>query len=200
MDNTTNIIPGQATLPTLESEMGYGSITHLKPQWERFCWEYVLKNGNAADAYIVAYPNTTEVSAKANSIRLLKTEKIQQRLAEIKAELQRRYSVSADSLVLYLSQVLHLDRRDFLDENGNPKAANLLDTETAKIIDLDFALDRSGKQRAVYRIPTRMQAATELARMMGLYKDTAKITGDGSDPDEVQGITVSFVSPGDIDQ
>jgi hypothetical protein len=209
-------IPGQATLPTLETELGYGAITYLTPRHERFCWEFVLKNGSATDAYTAAYPNTGEASAKANSARLLKTEKIQKRLSEIKTELQRKYAVSAGSLVLYLSQVLHLDRRQFLDKSGQPKAAHQLDTEASKILDLDFTLDRSGNQKAIYSIPTRIQAAQELARLFGLNKDRIEITGEGCNPEhtlttiihggnirdndqdiDVRGIEVIFVTPGD---
>lgn len=176
-------IPGQVTLPTLTDELGYESITHLKPQQEKFCWEFILRNGNATSSYLEAFPGSKPLSAKANAGRLLKDERVQQRLEEIKTELQKRYAVSAGSLVLYLSQALNLDRREFLDEHGDPKAAHLLDTEAAKIIDLDFVLDRNGKQKAVYRIPTRMQAAIELARMMGLHKDKIELTGDGSTPE-----------------
>ena len=176
-------IPGQAVLPALADELGYESIK-LKPKQEKFCWEYILRNGNATAAYMAAFSGSKLTSAKANAARLLKEERIQQRLEEIKIELQRRYAVSAGSLVLYLSQVLHLDRAAFLDENGNPKAIDQIDTEAARILDLDFTFDpRSGKQRAVYRIPTRMQASIELARLMGLHKDKVELTGDGSTPE-----------------
>jgi len=183
MTTPASIVPGQATFPALAGELGYEAISKLKPQQERFCWEFVLRNGNATAAYLEAYAGSKPTSAKANAARLLKEERIQQRLEEIKTELQRRYAVSAGSLVLYLSQVLHLDRAAFLDENGNPKAINQIDTESARIIDLDFTLDRHGKQRAVYRIPTRMQASIELARMMGLHKDKVELAGDGSTPE-----------------
>jgi phage terminase small subunit len=183
MNTPHSHIPGQATLPDLIDDLGYETIK-LNPKQEKFCWEFILKNGNATASYMAAFPDCKPISAKSNAARLLKEERIQQRLEEIRAELQKRYAVSAGSLVLYLSQALHLDRRDFLDENGDPKAAHLLDTETAKIIDLDFVYDsKSGKQKAIYRIPTRLQAAVELARMMGLHKDKVEVTGDGSTPE-----------------
>ncbi len=183
MTTPATSIPGQATLPALADELGYETISKLNPRQERFCWEFVLRNGNATASYLEAFAGSKPTSAKANAARLLKEERIQQRLEEIKTELQRRYAVSAGSLVLYLSQVLHLDRRAFLDKNGDPKAASQLDTEAARIIDLDFVLDRHGKQRAVYRVPTRMQASIELARMMGLHKDKVELTGDAAAPE-----------------
>jgi hypothetical protein len=219
MDNSENTVPGQATLPALEEEIGYGSIANLKPQHERICWEFVLRNGDATAAYLSVYPKSRKTSASANAIRLLKSPNIQERISEIKMELQRRYAVSAGSLILYLSQALQLDRRNFLDEHGAPKKAELLDTETAKLLDLDFTLDRFGNQKAVYSIPKRMQAANELARMMGLHKDKVEITGDGNVPEhslsalirgfnekpsdgnpdsDVRGIDITFVDPDDF--
>jgi phage terminase small subunit len=143
-------------------------------------WEFVLNSGNATAAHLKAFPGGKYTSAKSNSARLLKDERIQQRIEEVKSELKRRYSVSAESLVFYLSQVLNLDRRAFLDDDGDPKPAEQLDTEAARILDLDFITDRHGKQKAVYRLPTKMQSAVELARMMGLHKDKLELSGDGS--------------------
>lgn len=214
MDNSENTVPGQAVLPVLVDEIGYGSIANLRPQHERLCWEFVLRNGDATAAYLSVYPKSSKTSASANAIRLLKSASIQERISEIKAELQRRYAVSAGSIILYLSQALQLDRRNFLDEHGAPKKADQLDTETARLLDLDFTLDRFGNQKAIYSVPKRMQAANELARMMGLHKDKVEITGDGNAPenslaalirgfneqphdnsDDVRGIDVSFVDP-----
>jgi hypothetical protein len=175
-------IPGQSTLPALAEDFGYESIK-LNPRAEKFCWEYVLRNGNATAAYQTAFPESKQTSARSNAARLLKDTRTQSRIEEIKTELQSRYAVSAGSLVLYLSQVLNMDRRCFLDETGNPKTADQLETEAANIIDLDFVLDRHGKQRAVYRLPTRLQASIELARMMGLHKNCVVVTGDGSTPE-----------------
>lgn len=173
----SSLVSGQVTFPTMEDEIGYGAITTtLNPNQERFCWEYILHNGNGSAAYMTAFPSTKRISARANAARLLKNPKIQARIQEIKEELKRRYAVSADSLVLYLSQALNLDRREFLDDSGNPKSPNELDTEAARILDIDFALDRTGKQRAVYRLPTRMQAAVELCRILGLHKDKLEVS------------------------
>ena len=183
MSTPQSHIPGQATLPEFIDDLGYETIK-LNPKQEKFCWEYILRNGNATASYLEAFPGTKATSAKSNAARLLKEDRIQQRLEEIKSELQKRYAVSAGSLVLYLSQALHLDRREFLDENGEPRTLTQLDTEAAKIVDLDFVFDsKTGKQKAVYRIPTRMSAAVELARMMGLHKDKVEVTGDGSTPE-----------------
>lgn len=111
-------VPGQIVLPELVDELGFESAA-LPPKQEAFCWEYILRNSSKTDAYLAAYPNASRKSAVVNAIRLLKDESVQARITQIKAELQRRYSVSADSVVFHLSQVLNVDRGEFLDEAGN---------------------------------------------------------------------------------
>lgn len=175
-------IPGQQTLPELANDFGFESAT-LKPSWERFCWEYVLRNGSGTDAYVAAFPGVSRKSANANAARLLKNEAIQKRIEQVKAELQRKYSVSAGSLIFYLSQVLNIDRGEFLDDHGDVRPVSDITTEARKILDIDFQLDRNGKQRAVYRIPAKLQAAVELARMMGLHKDRVELIGESATPE-----------------
>lgn len=162
-------IPGQITLPGLVDELGFESAT-LPPKQEAFCWEYILRNSSKTDAYLAAFPNVSRKSAAVNAIRLLKDENVQARIAQIKAELQRRYSISADSIVFHLSQVLNLDRSEFLDAAGNVRPIQEIPTEAKRILDLDFVTDRHGNQKAVYRLPKRLDAVAVLARIMGLDK------------------------------
>lgn len=185
-------VPGQITLPGLVDELGFESAT-LPPKQEAFCWEYILRNSSKTDAYLAAFPNVSRKSAAVNAIRLLKDENVQARIVQIKAELQRRYSVSADSIVFHLSQVLNVDRGEFLDDQGNVRPLAEISTEAKRILDLDFVTDRDGNQRAVYRLPKRLDAVTELARIMGLVKNPIRTIEDGGG---TTGIAVGFVQPG----
>lgn len=184
-------VSGQLVLPELTADMGFESAT-LKPKPERFCWEFVLKNGSQTDAYLIAFPGVSRKSAAVNAVRLLKDVKVLARIEQIKAELQRRYSVSADKVVFYLSQALNVDRSEFLDEQGAVLPIGEIPTEAKRILDVDFQLDRHGNQKAVYRLPKRLDAAAELARIMGLVKNPVRPMED----DGTSGIKVSFVQPG----
>ncbi len=185
-------VPGQIVLPDLVDELGFESAK-LPPKQEAFCWEYILRNSSKTDAYLAAYPNVSRKSAAVNAIRLLKDEAVQARIEQIKAELQRRYSVSADSIVFHLSQILNVDRAEFLNEAGNVRPINEIPTEAKRILDLDFTVDREGNQKAVYRLPKRLDAVVELSKIMGLVKNPVKpVEGDGS----TTGIQVEFVQPG----
>ena len=177
MDSRSHNLPGQVTLEGLESEMGYLSITHLKPQQELFAEEFVFNGGNAKRAYQKAYPGTKDTAARANSCRLLKTGQIQQRISEIRAELQRRYSVDAQAVVRLLTMSMGVDRRLFLKEDGTPADFHDLPAEAAAITDIQIVIDRNGKKQALPVIPERLRSAIELARIIGLTKDKIEISG-----------------------
>ncbi|MDD2850440.1 MAG: terminase small subunit [Desulfuromonadaceae bacterium] len=170
-------IPGQATLPALESELGYGAITHLKPQAEAFCWQYVLSASNAKDAYLKSYPGSSETSALANSSRLMKTKKVQQRLTEIRTELQHRYAVDAQSILRLLTMTAGVDRRQFVAEDGRPLELHELPPEAAAIVDIEIVMDRHGKKHAIAQVPERLKAAVELAKIIGLSKEKLEVSG-----------------------
>lgn len=174
---TETQVPGQATLPTLQDVLGYGAITHLKPQQETFCWEFILNGSNAKKAYLKGYPESAETSAVTNSSRLLKTDKIQQRIAEIREELQRRYAVDAQAVVRLLAMSMHLDRRLFVNEKGQPLELHELDSEAAAITDIQIVMDRFGKKHAVPVIPERIKAGMELAKIMGITKEKIEVSG-----------------------
>lgn len=192
----TSSVPGQIVLPELVDEFGFESAT-LPPKQEAFCWEYILRNSSKTDAYLAAFPNVSRKSAAVNAIRLLKDEAVQARITQIKAELQRRYSVSADSIVFHLSQILNVDRGEFLDEAGNVLPISEIPTEAKRILDLDFVTDRHGNQKAVYKLPKRLDAVAVLARIMGLDKNPVRpVDDDGTD--QVTRIERVIVEPGEF--
>jgi hypothetical protein len=192
----TSTVPGQIVIPEFVEELGFESAT-LPPKQEAFCWEYILRNSSKTDAYLAAFPNVSRKSAAVNAIRLLKDEDVQARITQIKAELQRRYSVSADSIVFHLSHVINVDRGEFLDAAGNVRPINEIPTEAKRILDLDFVTDRHGNQQAVYKLPKRLDAVAVLARIMGLDKNPVRpVDDDGTD--QVTRIERVIVEPGEF--
>jgi hypothetical protein len=162
-------ITGQITLPELEHELGYSAIKNLSPANELFCQEYVLNGSNAPLAYQIANPKSSEKSALANSYRLLRTEKIQQRINELQEELKRRYRVEAESVVRLLSMSMSVDRRLFVDlETGKPLDLHMLGPEASSIADVEFTIDRNGTKHVLPVVPPRIKAAEVLCKIMGL--------------------------------
>ena len=169
-------ITGQITLPELEHELGYSAIKNLSPANELFCQEYVLNGSNAPLAYQIANPKSSEKSALANSYRLLRTDKIQQRINELQEELKRRYRVEAESVVRLLSMSMSVDRRLFVDlETGKPLDLHMLGPEASSIADVEFTIDRNGTKHVLPVVPPRIKAAEVLCKIMGLADSRVEI-------------------------
>ena len=62
-------------------------VTELNIKQEKFCLEY-SRNGNATQAYKVAYKVQDDNTAAANANRLLRNDKIQARLKELSQEIK----------------------------------------------------------------------------------------------------------------
>ena len=176
-DDTTKI-SGQLVLPGHQNELGYLALDpRLSPKQELFCQEMGLNGADPVLALQIAYPSTSKKSAQANAYRLLRTNKIQQRIAELKAELQRRYAVEAQNVVQLLSMTMNLDRRSFVDlETGKALALHQLTPEAASIVDVEFTTDRFGVTHAQPVVTPRLKAAETLCKIMGLA-DRVEIGG-----------------------
>lgn len=162
-------VPGQATIPALVDEIGYGSISDLKPKQEKFCWEFVLRSGDATAAYAAAYPDVKSSTANTNGSRLLKTEAIKARIDEIRAELSRRFNLDAQALIQLLSETILYDKRNLLDpETGIPLEPHKLPSQAARLVDMEIVLDRHGNRRALYKTPKILDAINELSKILGL--------------------------------
>jgi len=173
-------------LPGLQYDLGYHAISsYLSPKQELFCQEMCINGADPVTALQVAYPSTSKKSAQANAYRLLRTNKIQQRIAELKAELQRRYAVEAQNVVQLLSMTMNLDRRSFVDlETGKALALHQLTPEAAAIVDIEYTVDRFGVTHAQPVVAPRLKAAETLCKIMGLA-DRVEIIDKrhrGSDP------------------
>jgi hypothetical protein len=168
----------QATLPSLENELGYAAITNLNNEQELFCWEYVLSGANAKLAYSIAYPKSKDTSSVSHASRLLKTDRVQKRIAEIREELQRRYRLDAQSVIGLLSMTMQADRRQFVDrDSGRPLDVHELPPEAAAITDIEIIIDRNGCKRAIPVVPKRISAADSIARILGINKDKVEFSG-----------------------
>lgn len=73
------------------------SLTDIE---EQFCIEYIKKLSNGTQAYLAVNPNVTYYSAAVASNRLLKNNKIQNRIKQLKDELREQQDIE-------LSQIIH---------------------------------------------------------------------------------------------
>lgn len=178
-----SMVPGQTVLPGMSDELGYEAIV-LKPVQEKFCWEYVLRCDNGTRAYLAAKPSVKESTARVEASKLLTNPDVVGRIAQIRAELTRRYSVTAEDLVMYHGKVLKIDRSIFTDKKGKLKKIEDIDLEALSILDIHFPVDSKGKSQVLFEVPKRHGSAVELARMLGLHKEKLELMGEGGGPVE----------------
>lgn len=178
-----SVVPGQVVLPEMVEEMGYEAII-LKPQHERFCWEYVLRGDNGSAAYKTVKPNVKDSTARVESSKLLTNPDVIQRIVQIRKELQRKYLVTAEDLVMYHGKVLKTDRSEFVDDEGKLKRLQDMDLEALSILDIDLQMDVKGNTLVGFDVPKRHVSAVELARIMGMHKEKLELTGKDGGPVE----------------
>ena len=77
----------------------------LKDWQVRFCEEYLKNGNNATKAYMVARPSVKANTAAVASNKLLKNEKIQEKMQEIKAEISRRNHMDIEERYKILTQI-----------------------------------------------------------------------------------------------
>jgi len=197
---TQSNLPGQMVIPGFESILGVETIV-LKEQQELFCQKYVLQGGvSAKRAYMAAYPDATEKAAEANASRLLRKDKVRERIQQIRMEQRRRV---AAAVVNYHLGVVETDRRIFLDDHGRVKPLEDLSAAAVAILEFEQVSAKDGV-RTLLKVPSRHQSAVELAKIAGMIREKKELSGEGGGPiktehslsgliDEIMGTTRDLV-------
>jgi len=176
--------PGHTVLsaPTAEFAEVSGQLSldgappaKLKPRVEEFCWEFTANGGNASAAYRKAFKTSNSRVSHANASRLLRDPAVGQRIREISCDRSHQLAVLTDRLLEYLTAVLCLDRSDFLDATGRFRPLSELPPEALMVLDLKSVVGKSGEAEALPSVPTRIEAARELARILGMYTDRLQV-------------------------
>lgn len=137
------------------------------PKWEAFCLHYA-KTGNASEAYKVAgYNAKTERAIYANANRLLKNDKVQERLKELADEIASDKIASIKEIQEYLTSVMRREHKECVvvtlseettkyvpDENGTMRKQTVK-KEVPQIVEIPAKLSDANK------------AAETLAKMQG---------------------------------
>lgn len=133
---------------------------NLTIRQERFCLEYA-KTGNATDAYRKAgYAGTNYSTIAVNASRLLKTDKVKTRLAELANKMASEKIANASEIQERLTRILRMEEtEDTVVVEGIEKGVS-----EAKII------ERRPQLKDV------IQAGTTLAKMQGAFNNEVKLT------------------------
>lgn len=77
-----------------------------------FCEEYISNGYNAYKAYMVAYPKSSEQSAKGNANRLLRTPEIKAYIKDLQKERFEALNISAERIAEKLAEIAFADKKD----------------------------------------------------------------------------------------
>lgn len=149
--------------------------TTLNPQQELFCQEY-LKDLNGQEAYKRAgYTAKSDVIAKANASRLLATDPVQDRIAELAKARSKRIGLEADRVLLELAYIALSDVGDLFDENGKmlePKAWPRRTRRAVASVEVDelFDFDNGRKVQIGYTKKVKFWPKVPALELLGKHQ------------------------------
>lgn len=183
LDGTPTSVSGQGVLPSMQTTMGCAAVsTKLSAKHDKFCWEYIATCGNGTKAYMRVYPGTSEAAARAHAARLVAKGNIKARIEEMLQENRNRHVLIQDKVIEYHRSVMMLDRYELLDpETGRVKKLDDLPPEAREVIEVEQVSAKDGV-RTLLKIPTRHSSAQELARVLGMNKESMELTGKDGGP------------------
>ena len=147
----------------------------LNVKQEAFCLHYA-RTGNASEAYREAgYEAKTETAVYSNANRLLKNDKVKERLAELAQEIASDKIASIKEIQEYLTSVMRREHKECIvvtlsreeakyepDENGTMRKRTVK-TEVPQIVEIPAKLSDANK------------AAETLAKMQGGFDNKVQL-------------------------
>jgi phage terminase small subunit len=150
---------------------------------EAFCREYLI-NPNGAEAAIKAgyEPNTAAQSA----YKLLQSNKVKERLAELSAERIARTEITADFVLKELFRIASVDIGEAFDDKGNLKPLKEIPQDIRRAmqsIEVDELFDGFGQDRQQIGVTKKIKfwdkpkALELLGKHFKLYTDKVEHSG-----------------------
>jgi hypothetical protein len=123
---------------------------------------------------------------------------VRARIAEIRQDRSLQLETLTDYLLHFLHSALSLDRAEFIDEAGQLKPLQDLSEEARRIVDLKTVITSQGGFACLPEVPRRLDAAKELARILGLYNDKLQVAAS-VEVTPVSRIVREIVEPRSVD-
>jgi phage terminase small subunit len=112
--------------------------TELEPltsKEERLCREFICDFAeNQTRAYMHAYGTKNYDSARTEASKIFAKPNIKRRIAELRAERNKRLEISADKVLAEIAKLAFYDPRELFDSDGRLKPIDELDPDHAAII------------------------------------------------------------------
>lgn len=165
--------------------------TALKPEYKVFCENYIF-DFNATRAYKVAYPNSTDASARSSASELLTKPNIQAFIEELQADLAKTLGISK-SMILREHQKLAFSsmaglRDDWItlkefNELTSDQKACISEIQTQTRREKDYSVNPEGEVVTIDYVKIKLwdkqKSLDSLSKMLG-YDAPKKIEHSGS--------------------
>lgn len=140
-----------------------------------FARQYLIDKNGAAAARRAGYSDS---SAKVTACRLLAEPAVQDEIARLAAERDRRLEISADRTLQALASIGYARVSDFYDADGRPIPLHLLPAHVVAAVQTVKTTEKDGKVVHELRLEGRKGSLELLGRHQGLFR--AGMLPDGS--------------------
>jgi len=181
LDEAETSVSGQQVLPVLRKELGRAATSdRIPPRVEVFCWNYAdptrrTTSANGTAAYLAANPEVKSDSARARAAKLLAMDNVKARVAEIRAELNRRHELAADLVLNQHMRVLLMDQVSLLDALRRGDLDGLPE-DVRDLLEVEQVSSRDGV-RLLVNLPQKHPSRVEVAKILGMTKEKLELTG-----------------------
>lgn len=166
-----------------------------KEEW--LCREFVCDFAeNQTRAYHHVWPNVTYESARTLAAKLFAKVRIKKRIAELRAERNKRLEITGDRVLAELAKLSFYDTRDFFDADGRLKPIDELTADQAAIIGgIETFHKVDGGEKDGVAVITKIKMADRganlerLGRNLKLFTDKTEHTGPDGGPMKVMDVT-----------
>lgn len=157
----------------------------LNPREEKFV-QLVMDGRTATEAYLTAYDahHLAHKSLNTAASRLIRTQKIKQRLSELRAEAEQRWSATVEKIEREYARIAFFDVRRLFHLDGTPKEVSELDEDTAAAIagiEIEEIFEGTGMNRRKigvvkkYKIADKLRALQDLGKFKGMFRDQGNV-------------------------
>jgi phage terminase small subunit len=166
----------------------------LTEKEEQLCREYVCDfAGNQVRAYMHVYPGSKYDTAKTQACRLFTKHNIKLRIAELRAERNKRLEITGDRVLSEIAKLAFYDPRGFFDDDMRLKPISELDPDHAAIIAGIETLHKTvGEEKdgqvvlTKIKLPDKGSNLERLGKYLKLFVDRVEHTGQDGGPIKTQ--------------
>ena len=153
----------------------------LRDREERFCQEIVLGKTHY-EAYLNAgYKANNKVTASNLASRLLKNDRIQARLAVLRAEAAERYKVTPDNIFMRTGSILNADMRNYMTWGPNgvtlKPSSELTPEQSAAVEEITETVTKDGGTVKI-KLHSKTKAIELGAKILKMVSDKPEPLGE----------------------